>query len=163
MKTCIVCGGSYVDTECPYCHFPEVSVIGDDNAPLMDYANQYRKEYLKDMKLGVLCFRWKASGEQLVLDETACQLFASGAELEQGEVWCVQEFARNPEGDALSLTLVTEKGGVRKEISVSVPNLKEPGLQQVGLRLQEQLRVSVLLRNGQKQTMSAPISLVGVE
>ncbi len=163
MKTCIVCGGSYADAECPYCHFPEISVIGDDNAPLMDYANQYRKDCLKGMKIGVLCYRWKASGEQLVLDETTCQFFASGEGLEQSEAWCDQEFARCPEGDDLLLTLVTEKDGTRKEISVSVPNLKEPGLQQVGLRLREQLRVNVLLRSGQKQTMSAPISLVGVE
>ena len=46
---------------------------------------------------------------------------------------------------------------------MSVPNLKQPRLQQIGLRLCEKLHVRVLLRNGIQTVESQPVSLVGAQ
>lgn len=44
MNTCIVCGGSFQpQSNCPYCNFPEITVLGD-KAVLDEMAAGYRKE-----------------------------------------------------------------------------------------------------------------------
>lgn len=71
--------------------------------------------------------------------------------------------ARQPDGDRVDVRLVVEKAGQRRIIPVSVPNLKQPRLQQIGLRLCEKLHVRVLLRNGIQTVESQPVSLVGAQ
>ena len=42
MNTCIVCGGSFQpQSNCPYCNFPEITVLGD-KAVLDEMAAGYR-------------------------------------------------------------------------------------------------------------------------
>ena len=63
MNTCIVCGGSFQpQSNCPYCNFPEITVLGD-KAVLDEMAAGYRKEYLADIRLGVMYTIWKADGD----------------------------------------------------------------------------------------------------
>lgn len=71
--------------------------------------------------------------------------------------------ARQPDGDRVDVRLVVEKAGQRRYLPVSVPNLKQPRLQQIGLRLCEKLHVRVLLCNGIQTVESQPVSLVGAQ
>lgn len=71
MKTCIVCGKNFdenVNGACPRCQFPAIAVLGGAEDELIRFARQYRKDYLTDMRFGVVCTTWKASGDRLVSD-----------------------------------------------------------------------------------------------
>ena len=161
MNTCIVCGGSFQpQSNCPYCNFPEITVLGD-KAVLDEMAAGYRKEYLADIRLGVMYTMWKADGDTLTADREGCELFADGSAVQGTDIWCDRQLARQPDGDRVDVRLVVEKAGQRRIIPVSVPNLKQPRLQQIGLRLCEKLHVRVLLRNDIQTVESQPVSLVG--
>ena len=71
MNTCIVCGGSFQpQSNCPYCNFPEITVLGD-KAVLDEMAAGYRKDYLADIRLGVMYTMWKADGDTLTADRAS--------------------------------------------------------------------------------------------
>lgn len=124
MNTCIVCGGSFQpQSNCPYCNFPEITVLGD-KAVLDEMAAGYRKEYLADIRLGVMYTMWKADGDTLTADREGCELFADGSAVQGADIWCDRQLARQPDGDRVDVRLVVEKAGQRRIIPVSVPNLK---------------------------------------
>ena len=106
---------------------------------------------------------WKADGDTLTADREGCELFADGSAVQGADIWCDRQLARQPDGDRVDVRLVVEKAGQRRIIPVSVPNLKQPRLQQIGLRLCEKLHVRVLLRNGIQTVESQPVSLVGAQ
>ena len=163
MNTCIVCGGSFQpQSNCPYCNFREITVLGD-KAELDEMAAGYRKDYLADIRLGVMYTMWKADGDTLTADREGCELFADGSAVQGADIWCDRQLARQPDGDRVDVRLVVEKAGQRRYLPVSVPNLKQPRLQQIGLRLCEKLHVRVLLCNGIQTVESQPVSLVGAQ
>ena len=144
------------------CIRDRITVLGD-KAVLDEMAAGYRKEYLADIRLGVMYTMWKADGDTLTADREGCELFADGSAVQGADIWCDRQLARQPDGDRVDVRLVVEKAGQRRIIPVSVPNLKQPRLQQIGLRLCEKLHVRVLLRNGIQTVESQPVSLVGAQ
>ena len=86
MNTCIVCGGSFQpQSNCPYCNFPEITVLGD-KAVLDEMAAGYRKDYLADIRLGVMYTMWKADGDTLTADREGCELFADGSAVQGADI-----------------------------------------------------------------------------
>lgn len=103
MNTCIVCGGSFQpQSNCPYCNFPEITVLGD-KAVLDEMAAGYRKEYLADIRLGVMYTMWKADGDTLTADREGCELFADGSAVQGTDIWCDRQLARQPDGDRVDV------------------------------------------------------------
>lgn len=164
MRTCIVCGNTFnemTEGACPCCRFPVLTSLDDNADALSGFAKEYQKEYLSDVRLGVMCTTWKASGSTLIPDQEECVFFADGTAPVGTDVWCGRQLARCAEGDSVTVRLVIEKGGHRRIVDTPVPNLPQPQLQQVGVRLCDGLHVCVLLRNNTKTTASRPVSLVG--
>lgn len=164
MKTCIVCGKKFDENAngaCPSCQFPAIAVLGGAEDKLIGFARQYRKDYLADMRFGVVCTTWKASGDKLVPDQEERVYFADGSAPAEQDVWCDRQLARCPDGDSVKVRLAVEKAGRSWVREVSVPNLTQPQLQQVGIRLcGDTLHARVLLRSGGQTTESQPVSLV---
>ena len=97
MKTCIVCGKNFdenVNGACPCCQFPAIAVLGGAEDELIRFARQYRKDYLTDMRFGVVCTTWKASGDRLVSDRNEYVYFADGSTPAEQDVWCDRQLAR---------------------------------------------------------------------
>lgn len=163
MKTCIVCGKNFdenVNGACP-CQFPAIAVLGGAEDELIRFARQYRKDYLTDMRFGVVCTTWKASGDRLVSDRNEYVYFADGSTPAEQDVWCDRQLARCPDGGSVDVRLAVEKAGHSWVREVAVPNLTQPQLQQVGIRLcGDTLHARVLLRSGGQTTESQPVSLV---
>lgn len=164
MKTCIVCGKKFdenVNGACPSCQFPEIAVLGGAEDKLIGFARQYRKDYLADMRFGVVCTTWKASGDKLVPDQEERVYFADGSAPAEQDVWCDRQLARCPDGGSVKVRLAVEKAGRSWVQEVAVPNLTQPQLQQVGIRLcGNTLHARVLLRSNGQTTESQPVSLV---
>lgn len=164
MKTCIVCGKNFdenVNGACPCYQFPAIAVLGGAEDELIRFARQYRKDYLTDMRFGVVCTTWKASGDRLVSDRNEYVYFADGSTPAEQDVWCDRQLARCPDGGSVNVRLAVEKAGHSWGREVAVPNLTQPQLQQVGIRLcGDTLHARVLLRSGGQTTESQPVSLV---
>ena len=136
-------------------------MLGGAEDKLIGFARQYRKDYLADMRFGVVCTTWKASGDKLVPDQEERVYFADGSAPAEQDVWCDRQLARCPDGGSVKVRLAVEKAGRSWVREVSVPNLTQPQLQQVGIRLcGDTLHARVLLRSGGQTTESQPVSLV---
>lgn len=134
MKTCIVCGKNFdenVNGACPCCQFPAIAVLGGAEDELIRFARQYRKDYLTDMRFGVVCTTWKASGDRLVSDRNEYVYFADGSTL-PSRTWCDRQLARRPDGGAVNVRLAVEKAGHSWVREVAVPNLTQPQPQRGG-------------------------------
>lgn len=164
MKICVVCGKKFDENAsgaCPYCRFPEITVLGGAEDEVIRFARQYRKEYLADMRFGVVCTTWRASGDKLVPDREEYVYFADGSVPAGQDVWCGRQLARCPDSASVMVRLAVEKAGRRWVREVAVPNLTQPQLQQVGIRLcGDTLHAQVLLRSGSRTSESQPVSLV---
>jgi len=74
----------------------------------------------------------------------------------------IAEFGKKGyDGGSVNVRLAVEKAGHSWVREVAVPNLTQPQLQQVGIRLcGDTLHARVLLRSGGQTTESQPVSLV---
>lgn len=160
---CMVCGKMYDSGKCPRCKFPRMAVVGDYEeglAKLAETAKSYRREYLTDIQIEIAVSKWKNCDEKLVLDSTVMIPLAKGEEILDKEKWMEEYFARIPDRDMLEISLMIQKADEQRNVTVSLPNLMQPKLQQIGVRLQKDMEICLMLRNGEDITYSEPVSLI---
>ena len=161
---CVACGNDHWEgAECPRCHFPVYEMLGEDLdqslAQIRAFAEEYRKEYLNDLQLGVVTYQWQ-DVDGIIREKSHTPIyFAAGSILSSGEFWYQQKLARIPDQDTIPVTLALKKGKQEWQIPVQVPNLKQAELQQVGFRLEDELHVRILLKNDSARTESEPVSV----
>lgn len=160
---CASCGREVSGSTCPYCHFPVYEILGDDTAEagaqINALAKIHRSQYLNDMEIGIILYRWKEAGGKIVEDHSAPVYFATGKELENGEVWYPEALARIPDVQTLPVSVVIKKGACQDQKDIMIRNLKEASLQRIGFRLEEALHVRVLLKNSYGLAESEPLSV----
>ena len=162
---CLVCGKEYDAAECPRCHFPNIQIMGDREtalAQLMPTILAFRKTFLEKVEVSLLIYRWKEGDGRIVPDCEEYLPLGTAAALQAQETWVCGEFARIPDLETISVTVsVTAPDGIHR-LQISVPNLPEPQLQQIGARLDEELQLQLLLRNASREGVSsAPVPLLG--
>ena len=161
-KTCPVCHCRYESGECPVCKFPDIAFPGDPEEGLRRMKPQidaYREVFLSELKIGVVSYTWKDQDGSLVLDKTRVMPFGTARELREGPVWLSQSFARLPDAGQLNVQLAVELDGETRKLPVTLPNLLEPELQQIGAELDSEFCVRVLLRNRSGSSASDRIPL----
>ena len=160
---CIACDRDFTGSSCPHCGFPVYELVGDDldasTAQILELAKNHRKEYLKDIEVGVVAYSWKDENGLIVEDQHFTRYFASGEALSQGEVWLPDPLARIPDETVIPIQVAIKKGGTERLVNVSLPNLLEAELQQVGVQLVDGLKIKLLLRNPINKKESDEISL----
>ena len=168
---CLVCFQPLNNAEnpdkCLCCGFEHLPGIGMDEAALRELqkprAAAYRtKTFLPQFDLGVDCYHWKDENGSIVLDTTKRLSFGSGADLQNKTVWLKQEFARLPEEKEHSIDIhIRRSGASERTVSMTVPALREPQLQKLGLHLNEKLELELELKNESSSVKSAPAALIG--
>lgn len=148
---CLVCGKEYKGSECPRCRFPDVQIPGDrqkaiDN--LRPAIEAYRARFLQSVKLEIAVFFWKDENGTVVLDREERICLATADELQNGPRWLDQDFARIPQENAIIVTLYISIGDTVRREKVSIPNLHSPSLQQIGVEMEKDFNIRLLLRNG---------------
>ncbi|MBE6931865.1 MAG: hypothetical protein E7464_00575 [Ruminococcaceae bacterium] len=160
---CYVCGHEHSAQECPLCAFPAIEIIGGPSSAaqrqLEILAQAHREEYLASVALSVEVYYWKDQDGVLVEKSRQRLEMAQGSELVKGEKWLGQSFARIPEEANLQVGLIVRRNDQETLRRVQLPNLSQPELQQLGVRLDDGLQVRLLLRNSKQQSASEPISL----
>lgn len=147
---------------CPRCGFIQYQVIGDTAeavSALEQMALRHRGRFLQSYDLGVTVYTWQDRDGSVQLNQAQRRSFGTADALWGQTVWLDQPFARIPESE-LTVDLSVENGGETQVIPVTVPVPQEPQLQQLGIRMEQNLTVSLLIRNGQTQTQSQPVSFL---
>ena len=133
---CASCGREVSGSSCPYCHFPVYEILGDNmeeaGAQIDALAKIHRSNYLDDMEIGVVLYKWKESAGNIVEDQSAPVYFAK---------------------------VVIKKGACQGHEDVEIRNLREAAFQRIGFRLEEALHVRLLLKNSYGLTESEPIAI----
>lgn len=160
---CASCGREVSGSSCPYCHFPVYEILGDSmeeaEAQINALAKIHRSNYLDDMEIGVVLYRWKEADGNIVEDHSAPAYFAKGKDLKNGEVWYPETLARIPDVQKLTVRVMIKKGACLGHEDVEIRNLKEAALQRIGFRLEDALHVRLLLKNSYGRAESEPISV----
>ena len=160
---CIACGNEVSGSSCLYCQFPVYEIVGDNVdesvAQINALAKTHRENYLNNLQLGVLTYKWKAENGKIVEDSQIPEYFADGQILKNGEVWFSGKFARIPNEDTLKVKMAIKTNTRIRTLSVDIPNLMEPELQEIGFRLEDMLHVRMLLKNDSHCSESEPLSV----
>lgn len=163
---CLACGKEASGSVCKHCQFPVIEIVGNSAAEVDEsianiqaHAQRHREEYLEDLRIGVMTYKWKEAYGRLVEDFHVPVYFAKGSDLRNGEVWYPEQFAAIPNAQTMTVKMVIMKGASESETDVQLPNPAGQGLQKVGFRLDDQLQVRMLLKNESGQSESQPISV----
>lgn len=160
---CVACGKEVSGSNCTHCNFPVYEIVGDNVdesvAQIDEFAKLHRENYLNDVQVGVVAHKWQDIGGKIVEEYCAPMYFASGSDLKNGEVWSTESFARIPDIDVLTVKIAVKKGDLVVQADVQIPNLKEPELQKIGVRLEDKLQVRMLLKNDSGHLESQLISI----
>jgi hypothetical protein len=138
-------------------------IIGDDKKKeaLEQLAFSYRSEYLKNFDFGVVSYYWKDENGTMVLDRTERMSFGTGDIISETATWLEQKFARLDTDEPLTVELSVSKGGeayASKQIQLDC--LREKELQQIGIVMNHNLQVSLVLKNDSNQTHSIPVAFL---
>ena len=160
---CIVCGKEYEAAKCPRCHFDYIQV--SDQAPaevlqsLKQMVENYRQQFFTEVRLQIPIYYWKDQNGNVVEDRMELLYLGNAAGLKE-TVWVEQKFARIPDEKELPITVRISAKGDSWEKTLSVPNLQQPELQQIGATVDKEGNLKLLLRNETgKPTESATVSL----
>lgn len=163
---CMVCFNEVPEGEdvCPCCGFTQYNIIGDTKEALLilnSMAEKHRKVFLKKYDFGVNIFTWKDNDGSIVLNEKKRVSFGTGDQLYGNALWLDQKFARIPDVKEQIVELsVIKDGTLYKEIPVSIPALKESQLQKLGIEMQEDLALRLILKNDSSSEKSESVKVL---
>ena len=163
---CVICSSTFEGGQCPVCQFPLVTFPGDPEEGLRKMKptiDQYYDQFLSRLEVAIVSYHWKDSNGKLAPDYQKALSFGNGTSLLQNTVWLSQSFARVPDQKTLSVTLNLRTGSILKEKTIIIPNLLEPGLQQIGASIrktdQHGPMIRLQLRNSSGSTNSDWVAL----
>ena len=159
---CIVCGKDYEKDKCPVCSFPKIEFPADPEKGLREMKpaiDAYRDDFLGLVNIGVIAYQWKDDNGVIAMDRSERIQIGTGKELREHTVWLDEKFARIPDEETLRLSLSVQVNGKTEERSVSIPNLMEPELQEIGAAVDGALNIQLLLRNSSGSAQSEKMPL----
>jgi len=146
---CLVCGKNYEAAECPRCGFPYIQLAGDQRevpAALAPTVQKYRENLLRSVGLELVVYRWKDRSGTVTFDREERISLGTADGLLERELWLPQQFARIANQKDITVTVSINTDRMQRDISVTVPNLLKPGLQQLGARVDSSCNLRLLLR-----------------
>lgn len=147
---CHVCNKEFDGNECPRCKFPKVLIVGDyatGIAKIQPEIDAYKESFNKGIEIGIVIYHWKDEDGTVVLDREEKLSFGRGDELLGKTVWLKQKFARIPDEKKLQLRVYVKTPDDEREETVSINNLFEAELQELGICTDADYNFSLLLRN----------------
>lgn len=146
------------DLTCPRCGLTHFKIVGgnsEQEKALEPFIHSHRMSFLQKYDLGVTCYFWKDQDGTIALDNKRTLSFGTAAELLGGTRWLDQEFARMPDDQEIAVELsIAEQGGSKRTVQVRVTPPTVPELQRLGLQLDKQLQLQLLVKGGDKTSSS---------
>ena len=119
----------------------------------------YRDDFLGQVSVGIIVYQWKDDNGVIVGNGSERLQIGTGKELRGSTRWLTEKFARIPDEEKLQVNLSVQVNGKGEERSVSIPNLKEAELQELGAVVDDALNIQLLLRNSSGSTQSEKMPL----
>lgn len=163
---CMVCFKEVPKGEeiCPCCGFMQYEVIGDTKEALSmlnAHADRHRNAFLKKYDLGINIFTWKDLNGTIALREKKRVSFGTADTLYNNTVWLEEKFARIPDAEKQPVELsVIKSGEPEKIVTLDIPALKESQLQMLGIKMNGDLTVNLILKNDSSQEQSDPVGIL---
>lgn len=154
---CIVCGKEYEKNKCPVCNFPKIEFPADPEEGLRAMKptiDAYRDNFLSQISIGIIVYYWKDDNGMIAKDRTERIQIGTGKELHEDTKWLAEKFARIPDVEKLQVDLSVQVNDIDEQQSVSIPNLMEAELQELGAAVDDDLNIQLLLRNSSGITQS---------
>ena len=148
---CLVCGKEYDGAECPVCRFPNIQIPGNYEEGLLaiqDEIEEYRKQFFSTFYVGIRTWHWIDINGTLKPDYAEDLYFGQIGSLQGEEQWLSRPFARIPDVTMLNITIVIKQAGEIVEKTVTVENLSEMQLLEIGAVVDDQYNVQIIVRNG---------------
>lgn len=160
---CYVCGKQYEGSECARCGFPAVEVPNASWEQGRDALSAtivpYRTNFLNEIEISLVAYRYRDENGVYVLDREEPVSLGTGTTLYGKENWLDQEFARLEDPSFCARLRLKIRGKTREE-QVELSNLKAAELQKIGIALDNDFNIRLMLGNAsEKPTSSAPIEL----
>ena len=159
---CIVCGKEYEKDSCPVCQFPKIEFPGDPEKGLQSMKpaiDAYRDDFLSQVSIGIIVYQWKDDSGVIVMDRNERIQIGTAKELRGNTKWLTEKFARIPDEERLQVSLSIQANGKNEVRSVSIPNLMDAELQELGAAVDDDLNIQLLLRNSFRNSQSEKMSL----
>ena len=156
---CVVCGKDHDEHNCPICKFPKIVNLSEGNDEealdaIREMVERKRKQFLKGLTMGIVTYHWKDDGGELKVEREELLTVGDGLSLYQGTAWCDQKFARVEDADFIPVQVTVKGDNFERVVELEIPNLREPGLQEVGLSIAGQCEMTASLRNASGSTTS---------
>lgn len=136
--------------KCSACGFPVIgSVAGskEEQQNIKQMAQEYRKNRLKGIRIGIMAYGYAMDGDELKLDRTEEVMFASAEEMGVGQtVWCGQDFARVDGDERVCVRVILKRGtGENRvhDLNMALPAIS--GFCHIGITLREGLQGQILM------------------
>lgn len=160
---CYVCGKQYEGNECPRCTFPAVEIPNttweQGRQALAATITPSRAAFLKTVDISLVIYHYRDENGVYVLDREETVCLGDGEKLYGSEVWLDREFARLEDPTFSARLRLTIRDNTREE-TVELTNLKAAELQNIGVCMDEQFNIRLMLRNASEApSVSAPIEL----
>lgn len=160
---CLVCGKEYTGAECSLCSFPNVQIAGDYETglqQLMPTINAHKEEFMKKVTLGIEILKRNPEDAPSVMPTPVVVNFGTVADLTGKETWLDNAFARLPGSQTVDVKAVIDYGKETANKTVSVPNVDEVGLQNIGISVNSDNTFSLMIKNKNNVgAKSAPVSI----
>ncbi|HIT09043.1 MAG TPA: hypothetical protein IAB55_08160 [Candidatus Merdivicinus faecavium] len=158
---CKLCQTSYEGTACPYCGMPALGDLGGGGS-VDSFCAEHRARLVSSLSsLKAVVYRYE-NGDGGVKETEETVVLADLGRADGQTVWSETEFLRlEPDdledGSALRLSLRAEGKGLAKDFSVELPLPKAEGLWRVGIRLEKNLTLTVLVGTPEEYSEAAGI------
>lgn len=147
---CKVCGTEIKSGVCPYCGFENIVILGaTDDSKMDEYANSYKSKVIniiKNISVKTYKYEWNSSKSDVVLLEEGKTKICDGKDCFEKVFLCNEKFKQNPaENEERELTLSYEFNGKEKSLVVIIKPEKSPGHWELGVKIDDDLRLGVYI------------------
>lgn len=158
---CVVCSKNFNGEVCPRCEYPVIHTPNYDEyiTKFKDSIDNFRKDFLNSVKGSVVIHFWQDKGGVIVSSKKSLIDFTNIGDNINKTIWSDMDLARIPEADNIDIEIEVDLNGEKTNKIVKVPNIKEPGLQRIGIQIVDSNSFIVMLCNdNNKQTKSQAVS-----
>ena len=165
-KGCRCCSHPLTGQDCSFCGFPMAGSLND--AMLTDEmrrVRQFRSGLIRgmtDFSVDVFRFNWNAAGSSFDEKGTSSIKIADGADCYGKTVWSEERFAQSPEEKIPPLTLHMHfrNGQTVVPFSVPIQPVRCDDFWRIGIRLNNDMSLSVFLGLESNHAQSAPVMIL---
>lgn len=147
--TCKVCKTEIKSGICPYCGFENIVILGASNDSKMgEYVNSYKGNLINNIKnisVKTYTYDWNSTNTDIEEKSIGKYRLCDGTDC-FGKIYkCPERFAQNPAETVEERTMYIsyELKGVEKTVPITLKPVKCPDHWELGLKIDENLRLSV--------------------